>query len=109
MSPSVESKTSYLKEGSVNIVFATIKAIYSYVNSFVHIRLIRGARLLAVGVGLWMMGVSVWGQCIDATVTSTNVSCNGSSDGTIIITGITGGSAPYDFSLDGSSTWSASL
>lgn len=62
LSPTVESETSYLREGSINIVFAIIKAIYSYVNSFVHMRMIRGMRLLAVGAGLWMMGVSVWGQ-----------------------------------------------
>jgi len=92
--PSVESKGRYLKEGPVNIVFAIIKAIYSYVNSFVHIRMIKGLRLLAVGVGLWMVGLSVWGQtCPTNPPTNVSVDRNNlcSDDAGLIVLSYAGG------------------
>jgi hypothetical protein len=42
-----------------------------------------------------------------ATLASTNVTCNGSSNGTISITGATGGHGTYEYSISGGSTWQA--
>jgi hypothetical protein len=42
-----------------------------------------------------------------AVLASTNVTCNGASDGTISITGATGGLGAYDYSIDGGTTWSS--
>ncbi len=39
---------------------------------------------------------------LDATLASTNVSCGGANDGTITISGATGGVGPYQYSIDGS-------
>ena len=44
---------------------------------------------------------------LSATVTSTNITCNGAGDGTITITGEAGGYGTYDFSVDGGATWQA--
>ena len=57
LSPQGVSNGRYLKQGSENIVLQLVKAIYSYVNSFGRLRMIKGSRLLALGAGLWMMGV----------------------------------------------------
>ncbi|MFN8311051.1 MAG: hypothetical protein U0T73_13905, partial [Chitinophagales bacterium] len=35
------------------------------------------------------------------TITSTNISCNGGSDGTITVTGVTGGNGGYQYQIDG--------
>ncbi len=45
---------------------------------------------------------------ITATVTPTNVTCNGSATGTITITDIVGGVSPYQYSIDNGATWSSS-
>lgn len=45
---------------------------------------------------------------LSATVTGTHVTCNGASDGTISITGATGGHGTYDYSIDGGITWQGS-
>ena len=42
---------------------------------------------------------------LNAVVTPTNVTCNSVSDGIISITGATGGSGSYDYSIDGGLTW----
>ena len=49
-------------------------------------------------------------QCvdIDATVSSTNVTCNGDDDGSISITDPLGGTSPYEYSIDGGTTWVSS-
>jgi hypothetical protein len=41
-----------------------------------------------------------------ANVSSTNITCFGSNDGTITITGATGGHGTYEFSIDGGVAWS---
>ena len=43
-----------------------------------------------------------------AVVSSTNVTCNGSSDGTITIFGATGGYGTYEYSINGGGSWQAS-
>lgn len=43
-------------------------------------------------------------QTLDATVTSTNVTCYGANNGSITISGATGGYGSYEYSIDGS-TW----
>ncbi|MCJ7820605.1 MAG: SprB repeat-containing protein, partial [Bacteroidales bacterium] len=40
------------------------------------------------------------------SVTSTNVSCFNANDGTIIISGVSGGLGTYQYSINGGSTWS---
>ena len=42
-----------------------------------------------------------------ATLASTNVTCNGANDGTITISGATGGYGTYEYSINGT-TWQAS-
>ncbi len=42
---------------------------------------------------------------LNAVISSTDVTCNGGSDGTINITGATGGSGSYEFSIDGGTKW----
>ncbi|MDD3859887.1 MAG: SprB repeat-containing protein, partial [Bacteroidales bacterium] len=37
---------------------------------------------------------------ITATVTSTNVTCNGANNGTITVTGVGGGTAPYNYTIN---------
>jgi len=44
---------------------------------------------------------------LKATVTSTMVSCNSANDGIINITGPSGGSGNYEYSIDGGTTWLA--
>ncbi len=47
---------------------------------------------------------------LNATVTSTNVTCFGNTDGTITISNESGGaSGTYEISIDGGSTWSSDL
>jgi len=43
-----------------------------------------------------------------ASVTSTNATCFGSSNGTITISGATGGSGSYEYSINGGGSWQAS-
>jgi PKD repeat protein len=45
---------------------------------------------------------------LSATVTSTDVTCNGSNDGTISISNPAGGYGTYEYSRDGGATWLAS-
>ena len=45
---------------------------------------------------------------LSAFVSKTNVTCNGSSDGTITIVGASGGYGTYEFSIDGGGSWQAS-
>ncbi len=45
---------------------------------------------------------------LTATVTPTNITCNGANDGIIDITSPSGGYGTYDYSIDGGSTWTAS-
>ena len=47
-------------------------------------------------------------DALNASVASTDVSCNGANDGTITITAPTGGYGNYEYSVDGGTTWSAS-
>ena len=44
---------------------------------------------------------------LSANVNSTNVTCFGANDGTITITGPTGGYGTYEYSKDGGGTWQA--
>lgn len=46
-----------------------------------------------------------WITDLAATVASTNVTCNGANDGTITISGATGASGTYQYSIDGGMTW----
>jgi len=45
---------------------------------------------------------------LNATVTSTNVTCFGGSNGSITISSPSGGSGAYDYTVNGGSTWQAS-
>jgi gliding motility-associated-like protein len=45
---------------------------------------------------------------LNASVTSTNVTCHSSNDGTIAITSATGGYGTYEYSINGGTTWIAS-
>ncbi len=45
---------------------------------------------------------------LSATVTSTNVTCNGANNGTITITNPQGGYGTYEYSINGGSNWQAS-
>ena len=45
---------------------------------------------------------------LSATVTSTNVTCNGANDGTITITNPLGGYGTYEYSVNGGTAWQAS-
>lgn len=49
-----------------------------------------------------------WITNLGATVASTNVTCNGANDGTITISGATGGSGTYQYSIDGGFSWQTS-
>ena len=42
---------------------------------------------------------------LTATLASTNVTCNGANDGTISITGASGGYGTYEYSIDGGGSW----
>ena len=42
---------------------------------------------------------------LQASVASTNVTCNGAADGTISITGATGGYTTYDYTINGGTSW----
>ena len=44
---------------------------------------------------------------LSATVTITDVTCNGANDGTISVTDAAGGYGMYDYSINGGSTWQA--
>lgn len=46
---------------------------------------------------------------LTATVSSTNITCNGANDGTITITAPAGGFGSYEFSIDGGSNWSVTM
>jgi hypothetical protein len=43
-----------------------------------------------------------------ALVNQTNITCNGSNDGTITISGATGGYGTYEYTINGGTTWSGS-
>jgi len=45
---------------------------------------------------------------ISATVGSTEITCHGANDGTITISGLSGGTPPYQYSIDNGATWSLS-
>ena len=45
---------------------------------------------------------------LNATINSTNVTCNGSADGTITLTNPAGGFGTYEFSINGGSSWQSS-
>ncbi len=45
---------------------------------------------------------------LGANVSSTNITCFGSNDGTITITGATGGHGTYEYSIDGGVSWQQS-
>ena len=45
---------------------------------------------------------------LNAVVSSTNVTCNGANDGTIIISGATGGYGAYQYSINGGASWQGS-
>jgi Bacterial Ig-like domain (group 2). len=47
-------------------------------------------------------------SAITATLTSTNVPCNGASDGTITISAPTGGYGTYEYTINGGTTWLSS-
>ncbi len=42
---------------------------------------------------------------LNATLSRTNVTCFGGADGTITVSGSTGGSGAYEYSIDGGATW----
>jgi hypothetical protein len=98
LSPLYEHKFR-LKSGSVHI--------FDPISPAPHKGLLAAAFKRAVLVLFVLVGVSVGrveGQCVDATLTSTNVSCNGGNDGTITIN-IQDGTSTYEYSLDAGSTW----
>jgi|GEM_PF-675330 len=45
---------------------------------------------------------------LTATLSSTNVTCNSASDGTISITGASGGYGTYEYTINGGTTWNSS-
>ena len=45
---------------------------------------------------------------LQATVNSTNVNCNGGTNGSITISGPLGGSGNYEYTINGGTTWQAS-
>ena len=45
---------------------------------------------------------------LNATVASTNVTCFGANDGTITISGATGGTGTYGYTINGGTTWAGS-
>ena len=45
---------------------------------------------------------------LSGSATGTNITCFGANDGTITISGATGGAGTYEFSIDGGSTWQVS-
>ena len=47
-------------------------------------------------------------DALSATVASTDVTCNGANDGTISITGATGGYGSYEYTIDGGASWHTS-
>src|SRR5262249_51331970 len=48
------------------------------------------------------------GSPLSASVSSTNVTCNGASDGTITISSPAGGYGTYEYSINGGTSWQAS-
>jgi len=87
-SPHIESKNGLLKEGAGNIAGGFSKTLYCHTKRFALKRLAKGAchvkylqikrsalfhmaRLWVLGFVLWVIGVSVWGQCT-ITLTSGN-------------------------------------
>jgi len=45
---------------------------------------------------------------LSANISSTNVTCNGANDGTITVSGASGGYGTYDYTIDGGTNWQAS-
>ena len=45
---------------------------------------------------------------LNASVASTNITCNGSTDGTITITSPTGGNGTYEYTINGGTNWQSS-
>jgi len=46
---------------------------------------------------------------LNATAASTNVTCHGAGDGTITISGVTGGYGTYEYSINGGASWQSSF
>ncbi|MCG8698433.1 MAG: hypothetical protein MI922_10300, partial [Bacteroidales bacterium] len=42
---------------------------------------------------------------VDATITSTDITCNGLTDGTIVLSSASGGGGTYEYSINGGSSW----
>ncbi len=51
------------------------------------------------------IGIELLLNDLSATVTSTNVSCNGANDGSITLSDPAGGIPPYEYSIDGGTSW----
>jgi len=63
-------------------------------------------RYLLSGICFFLSGITaVYGQCVEAEIKSTDVSCAENNDGTIVITEAAGGSGIYEYSIDGGNTW----
>ncbi len=45
---------------------------------------------------------------LNATINSTDVTCNGADDGTITLTGASGGYGTFDYTIDGGTNWQSS-
>jgi hypothetical protein len=102
--------SSYPDNGSFTIVGNTLKSrfVFDYETKNTYLIRVRSTDALGQYVDASMY-IYITDVVITASRTSTNVSCNGGSDGTITITSPSGGSGSYTYSRNGTTYQSSNV
>ena len=102
--------SSYPDNGSFTIVGNTLKSkfVFDYETKNTYLIRVRSTDALGLYVDVSMY-IYITDVVITASRSSTNVTCNGGSDGTITITSPSGGSGSYTYSKNGSTYQSSNV